>query len=155
MAESLLNFWGQGRFQAYSAGSQPKGTVHPLALATLERAHLPVEGVRSKSWNEFAGEDAEKIFVALPLERAWERRCWSRPSSAPGSWACVSAAYRFTPSTSFANPAATLARSLGATAATLLFRWLAPAAPVVETGAVVPQAERTGALGPRGIRSPS
>jgi arsenate reductase (thioredoxin) len=76
MAESLLNFWGQGRFKAYSAGSQPKGTVHPLALETLERSHLPVEGARSKSWNEFAGEDAEQMdFVFTVCGNAASEQC--------------------------------------------------------------------------------
>jgi protein-tyrosine-phosphatase len=76
MAESLLNFWGQGRFKAYSAGSQPKGTVHPLALETLERSHLPVEGLRSKSWNEFAGEDAVPMdFVFTVCGNAANEQC--------------------------------------------------------------------------------
>jgi arsenate reductase len=76
MAESLLNFWGQGRFKAYSAGSQPKGTVHPLALEALERSHLPVEGARSKSWNEFAGEGAEHMdFVFTVCGNAANEQC--------------------------------------------------------------------------------
>jgi len=54
IAESLLNHWGKGRFRAFSAGSRPKGDVHPLTLATLRRYHLPVDGLRSKSWDEFA-----------------------------------------------------------------------------------------------------
>jgi len=54
IAESLLNHWGKGRFRACSAGSRPKGDVHPLTLATLRRYHLPVDGLRSKSWDEFA-----------------------------------------------------------------------------------------------------
>ncbi|MGD9944800.1 MAG: arsenate reductase ArsC [Bradyrhizobium sp.] len=53
LAESLLNELGQGRFRAYSAGSHPKGEVHPLALATLRRLKLPTAGCRSKSWDEF------------------------------------------------------------------------------------------------------
>ena len=61
MAEVLLNYWGQGRFQAFSAGSQPKGQVHPLALETLDRAHLPTEGLRSKSWSEFAKAGAPEL----------------------------------------------------------------------------------------------
>jgi arsenate reductase (thioredoxin) len=54
MAEALLNYWGKGRFRAYSAGSHPAGRVHPLTLETLRRAGLPAEGLRSKSWDEFA-----------------------------------------------------------------------------------------------------
>jgi len=58
LAEGLLNFEGKGRFRAYSAGSFPKGTVNPFALKTLERAGVPSEGFRSKSWDEFASPDA-------------------------------------------------------------------------------------------------
>ncbi|TBO31421.1 arsenate reductase ArsC [Aquabacterium lacunae] len=56
LAEGLLNHLGQGRFMAWSAGSQPKGEVHPLALETLAslRVPSPSEGFRSKSWHEFA-----------------------------------------------------------------------------------------------------
>lgn len=54
LAESLINQWGSGRFRGFSAGSQPKGTVHPIALELLKHMKLPTEGLRSKSWNEFA-----------------------------------------------------------------------------------------------------
>jgi len=54
LAEALLNAEGKGRFRAFSAGSFPKGTVNPLALATLQQAGLPAGGYRSKSWDEFA-----------------------------------------------------------------------------------------------------
>lgn len=54
LAEALFNHLGRGRIVAHSAGSQPKGQVHPLALATLEEAGLPTAGLRSKSWDEFA-----------------------------------------------------------------------------------------------------
>jgi arsenate reductase len=54
LAEVLLEHWGGGRFRAYSAGSFPKGAVHPLALDVLEQLHLPTGGLRSKSWNDFA-----------------------------------------------------------------------------------------------------
>ena len=54
MAEVLMNQLGQGQFRAYSAGSHPKGSAHPLALETLQGMHLPVDGLRSKSWEEFA-----------------------------------------------------------------------------------------------------
>jgi protein-tyrosine-phosphatase len=54
LAEVLIEHWGEGRFDGYSAGSFPKGAVHPLALEELERHHLPTSGPRSKSWSEFA-----------------------------------------------------------------------------------------------------
>src|SRR4051812_19384462 len=54
LAESLLNGKGKGRFVAYSAGSHPAGTVNPFAVDLLDRMKLPTEGLRSKSWNEFA-----------------------------------------------------------------------------------------------------
>ncbi len=76
MAESLLNYRGQGRFRAFSAGSKPKGQVHPLTLEVLERAHLPTEGVRSKSWNEFSGPGAPKLdFVFTVCGNAAKEEC--------------------------------------------------------------------------------
>ena len=76
MAEVLLNHWGNGRFRAYSAGSQPKGHVHPLTLETLVRSNLPTEGLRSKSWNEFSGPDAPKLdFVFTVCGNAAEEEC--------------------------------------------------------------------------------
>ena len=54
MAETLLNHWGKGLFQAYSAGSHPAGRVHPLTLDLLARLNFPVAALRSKSWDEFA-----------------------------------------------------------------------------------------------------
>src|SRR5580658_10528152 len=65
LAESLLNHWGQGRFRAFSAGSFPKGQVHPLALELLKRMNLPSEGLRSKSWDEFVSPDAPTIDFIL------------------------------------------------------------------------------------------
>jgi arsenate reductase (thioredoxin) len=53
LAESLLNTLGKGRFRGFSAGSFPKGQVHPRALELLKRMNLPSEGLRSKSWDEF------------------------------------------------------------------------------------------------------
>jgi arsenate reductase (thioredoxin) len=76
MAEALLNHWGHGRFQAFSAGSHPKGQVHPLAIETMERAHLPSEGARSKSWNEFAGPGGPKMdFVFTVCGNAANEAC--------------------------------------------------------------------------------
>jgi arsenate reductase (thioredoxin) len=54
LAEAILNNQGKGWLKAFSAGSHPKGAVHPLALALLERKGFPTEGLRSKAWDEFA-----------------------------------------------------------------------------------------------------
>jgi arsenate reductase (thioredoxin) len=76
MAEALLNHGGRGRFQAYSAGSHPKGAVHPLAIEVLERTHLPTEGLRSKSWNEFSRPDAPRLdFVFTVCGNAAKETC--------------------------------------------------------------------------------
>jgi arsenate reductase len=61
LAESLLNNLGAGKFRAFSAGSFPKGQVHPIALELLERSNLPTENLRSKSWDEFAAPGAPSI----------------------------------------------------------------------------------------------
>ncbi len=53
-AECAMNRWGQGRFKAYSAGSHPLGHIHPVTLATLQELKYSTEGLRSKSWDEFA-----------------------------------------------------------------------------------------------------
>jgi arsenate reductase len=58
MAEALLNRLGQGRFQAFSAGSHPKGQVHPFALRLLQQRGISTGGLRSKSWEEFAAAGA-------------------------------------------------------------------------------------------------
>jgi len=76
LGEALLNHWGKGRFRAYSAGSFPKGTVHPLALELLQSMKLPVEGLRSKSWNELAGRDAPVMdFVITVCDNAANEVC--------------------------------------------------------------------------------
>jgi len=67
MAEAVLNRAGQGRFRAFSAGSQPKGQVHPYALDLLRRLNFDVSGARSKSWKEFSGPDAPKLDFAFTL----------------------------------------------------------------------------------------
>lgn len=54
LAEGLMNSLGGRRFRAYSAGSQPTGVVNPLALRTLQGLGVPVDGLRSKSWDEFS-----------------------------------------------------------------------------------------------------
>lgn len=61
MAEAILNKMAPGKFTAYSAGSRPKGAVHPQALALLERLGYPTAGLRSKSWDEFAGPNAPEM----------------------------------------------------------------------------------------------
>jgi protein-tyrosine-phosphatase len=76
MAEALLNYWGRGRFRAFSAGSHPKGAVHPLALDVLTRNRIPIEGARSKSWDEFATPDAPPLdFVFTVCDRAAQEMC--------------------------------------------------------------------------------
>jgi arsenate reductase len=76
MAEVLLNHIGKGRFRAFSAGSHPRGSVHSLALETLRRSHLPVEGLRSKSWDEFALPGAPQLdFVFTVCDRAAQEIC--------------------------------------------------------------------------------
>jgi arsenate reductase len=67
LAESLLNRLGNGRFKAYSAGSQPKGEVHPLALQTLQARGFPLEGLRSKSWDEFERADAPGMDIIVTV----------------------------------------------------------------------------------------
>src|ERR1700734_36949 len=67
LAESLLNSLGKGRFRAYSAGSFPKGQVHPMAIELLQRMNLPTENLRSKSWDEFAAPGAPHIDFVLTV----------------------------------------------------------------------------------------
>jgi protein-tyrosine-phosphatase len=61
MAEAILNHEGGGRFRAFSAGSFPKGRVHPLSLERLSRAGISTAGLRSKSWDEFATSGAPQL----------------------------------------------------------------------------------------------
>ena len=76
LAEGILNALGQGRFRAYSAGSHPKGEVHPLALATLERLHLSATGYRSKSWDEFVAPGAPVFdFIFTVCDNAAGEAC--------------------------------------------------------------------------------
>jgi arsenate reductase (glutaredoxin) len=76
LAESLLNHWGQGKFQGFSAGSYPKGAIHPCALTLLHQLDLPTEGLCSKSWNEFARPDAPVMdFVFTVCDQAAGEVC--------------------------------------------------------------------------------
>jgi arsenate reductase len=78
MAEALLNHPTIGRqhFRAFSAGSHPAGTVHPLALETLAAQHVATDGLRSKSWDEFGRPDAPKMdFVFTVCDQAAAEVC--------------------------------------------------------------------------------
>jgi arsenate reductase (thioredoxin) len=76
MAESILRKDGEGHFVAYSAGSQPKTEVNPLAIDTLERLGYPTEGLRAKSWDEFAVPGAPSMdFVFTVCDNAAGEAC--------------------------------------------------------------------------------
>jgi protein-tyrosine-phosphatase len=76
LAESLLNHWGRGKFLGFSAGSFPKGQVHPLAIDLLRRMDLPVDNLRSKSWDEFAQPEAPRIdFIFTVCDNAAGEVC--------------------------------------------------------------------------------
>ena len=65
--EALLNQLGQGRYQAFSAGSQPAGKVNPFALQVLEKAGISTSGLRSKSWDEFAAPGAPSMDLVITV----------------------------------------------------------------------------------------
>ena len=108
LAEVLIDHWGAGRFRGYSAGSMPKGLVHPLTLDLLHALKLPSEGLRSKSWSEFAQPDAPQMdFVFTVCDQAAAETCpvwpgnpvtahWGVPDPAAveGSEAARKAAFR-------------------------------------------------------------
>ncbi|MFC5069077.1 arsenate reductase ArsC [Flaviflagellibacter deserti] len=76
LAEAYLNHIGKGRFRAHSAGSTPKGTVHPMTLKVLEAEGLPTEGLRSKAWDEFAAPGAPVMdFVFTVCDNAAGETC--------------------------------------------------------------------------------
>ncbi len=76
MAEVIMNRSGAGKFKGYSAGSQPKGQVHPYALDLLRKMHYDVTGLRSKSWTEFSRPEAPKLdFVFTVCDDAAKETC--------------------------------------------------------------------------------
>jgi len=76
LAEVLINRWGQGKFKGFSAGSHPKGQVHPLALELLQSRGLTTEGLRSKSWDEFAQPGSPNLdFVFTVCDHAAGEVC--------------------------------------------------------------------------------
>jgi arsenate reductase len=76
LGEALLNHWGRGKFHAFSAGSFPKGEVHPLAIALLQSMNLPTDDKHSKHWNIFSGPDAPEMdFVITVCDNAANEVC--------------------------------------------------------------------------------
>jgi arsenate reductase len=74
--EALVNHWGTGRFRGFSAGSHPRGSVHPMTIETLQRYKLPTASLRSKSWDEFAAAGAPPLhFVFTVCDRAAREVC--------------------------------------------------------------------------------
>jgi protein-tyrosine-phosphatase len=76
LAECSLNRWASGRFRAFSAGSHPRGQIHPMTLEILQRLNLSVEGLRSKSWEEFARPESPPLdFVFTVCDQAAGEPC--------------------------------------------------------------------------------
>ncbi|HVY80363.1 MAG TPA: arsenate reductase ArsC [Steroidobacteraceae bacterium] len=76
LGEAILNRWGAGRFRGFSAGSHPMGTVHPIALKLLERLKFPIDGLRSKSWDEFTHAGAPPLdFIFTVCDKAASEVC--------------------------------------------------------------------------------
>jgi arsenate reductase (thioredoxin) len=76
MAEAIMNHKGRPTFSAYSAGSHPSGSIRPEAIKQLESAHLSTNGLKSKSWDEFARPDAPKLdFVFTVCDNAAKEVC--------------------------------------------------------------------------------
>lgn len=76
LAEAVLNRAGRGRFRAFSAGSQPRGEVHPYALDLLTKLDYPTDALRSKSWDEFAAAGAPTLdFVFTVCDNAASETC--------------------------------------------------------------------------------
>jgi len=96
MAEALMNRWGKDRFRAFSAGINPKGELHPLALEIISRHGLPTEGLASKSWTQFLAAGDDRIdFIIMIRDQAAGEECpvWpGRPLTA--CWNVVDPAAR-------------------------------------------------------------
>jgi ArsR family transcriptional regulator, arsenate/arsenite/antimonite-responsive transcriptional repressor / arsenate reductase (thioredoxin) len=76
MAECAVNRWGKGRFRGFSAGSHPKGAVHPMTLQVLKDLHYPTAGLRSKGWDEFARPDSSPLdFVFTVCDQVAGEQC--------------------------------------------------------------------------------
>ncbi|MCS6879624.1 MAG: arsenate reductase ArsC [Geminicoccaceae bacterium] len=76
MAECALNRWGSGRFRAFSAGSRPRGEVHPMTIEILRRLNYDTTALRSKSWEEFARPGAPPLdFVFTVCDQAAKEPC--------------------------------------------------------------------------------
>lgn len=76
MAECAMGRWGKGKFKPFSAGSHPRGTVHPMALQLLNELNYETSGLRSKSWNEFAGSDSAPLdFVFTVCDKIAGEMC--------------------------------------------------------------------------------
>jgi protein-tyrosine-phosphatase len=80
MAEVILRRWGQGRFHSFSAGSHPRGKIHPLTIEMLERMHHSTAGLRSKDWSEFAQPGSPPLdFVFTVCDQAAGEVCPAWP----------------------------------------------------------------------------
>lgn len=80
MAECAMNRWGGGKFHVFSAGSQPRGAVHPITLEVLRELKYETEGLQSKNWNEFARSDSPPLdFVFTLCDRAAAEVCPTWP----------------------------------------------------------------------------
>ena len=67
LSEATLNAWGAGRFEAFSAGSQPTGRINPFAVAQLQADGISTDGLRSKSWDEFSGDGAPSLNLVVTV----------------------------------------------------------------------------------------
>ena len=96
MAEAILNHLGRGRFVAFSAGSNPRGTLHPMTVQVLTEMSYDVSGMRSKSWTEFAAPGSPPLdFVFTICDRVAGEACpaWpGQPITAHWSFADPAAA---------------------------------------------------------------
>ncbi|HTY66801.1 MAG TPA: arsenate reductase ArsC [Alphaproteobacteria bacterium] len=82
MAESLLTHWGKGRFRAFSAGSAPRGSVHPMTIEMLQSAKLPTAGLHSKDWHEFTDHGAPVMdFVFTVCDQVAAEPCPAWPGA--------------------------------------------------------------------------